>query len=93
MSRLIAIEIFKKKKKIDRETQQVGEFVRTTPKCDTLTNLRVNVTHRGYRQCQRELCQIQRGLLRQYGNQLHEADQPAKLGDQGEGEFAHFHVN
>lgn len=45
-----------------------------------------NVTHRGHRQCQRELRQIQRGLLRQYGNQLHEADQPAEPGDQGEGE-------
>lgn len=41
--------------------------------------------NRGHRQCQRELCQVQRRLLCQHGDQLHEASWPPEFGDQREG--------
>lgn len=46
------------------------------------TNLFLN---RGHRQCQRELCQVQRRLLCQHGDQLHETSWPPEFGDQREG--------
>lgn len=66
------------------QTKEVAAFVRIALK---MPHTNLPVTHRDYGQRQRQLCQIQRGLLRQHRNQLHEADQPPEPGDQGEGEL------
>lgn len=40
---------------------------------------------RAHGQCERELCQIQRGLLRQHGDEFYAQSQPREPGNGGEG--------